>query len=272
MTDQQVSQIHQPFTSSLPESQSRRDGRRGRASPAQRVPLSGVAARVAESVSQSGEDDAPPAVDWQPLDLARLWDAVCAGTWKFQEVFDSDLRCYAVLDAVEPAHIQPLPPRSRTILGRLLLGESHKVVAFELRVTPSTVATSAQTGLQTMGLKCYGSRAPMLLGMAACAALYPRRAPIYARSARVNTGERECLLVSMARPDLQFPVQLSPAEAAVLRQLVSGATHADIARSRAVSCRTIANQLANSFRKLGVSGRAALTAQLIRLAPEFRAT
>ncbi len=73
----------------------------------------------------------------------------------------------------------------------------------------------------------------------------------------------------MARPDVRFPASLSLGEAAVVRQLIGGATHAEIARRRGTSSRTVANQLATAFQKLRVSGRAALTAHLILVSPEF---
>jgi DNA-binding CsgD family transcriptional regulator len=130
-----------------------------------------------------------------------------------------------------------------------------------------------------MGLKRQGSRAPVLLAMAACAALIPRSAPVWARSKCVGARSKcvgphdQCpLVISMARPDVHFPAPLSPSEAAVLRQLIGGATHAQIAAGRGTAPRTVANQLAMTFQKLRISGRGALTAHLILLAPEFSAT
>jgi DNA-binding CsgD family transcriptional regulator len=70
--------------------------------------------------------------------------------------------------------------------------------------------------------------------------------------------------VSVLRPDLSFPVPLSRAEAAVVRELVAGRSHAQISDSRATSPRTVANQLATVFKKFGVSGRGAIVHQLIQ--------
>lgn len=208
-------------------------------------------------------------LEWQSRDLAELWQALCAGTWKFRELFDSDSRCYAMIERVQPASARPVRERCVSVLGPLLLGQSQKAVAFDLNVSPSTVASAAKEGLHAMGLKRLGSRAPILLAMAACAALLPRRSPVLARFTRVETDEHGALLVSMARPDVHFPAHLSPAEVAVIRQHLSGVTHRQIAESRGTVPRTVANQLATTFYKLGVSGRAALTAHLILLAPEF---
>ncbi len=71
-------------------------------------------------------------------------------------------------------------------------------------------------------------------------------------------------MISALRPDLKFPVALSLAEAAVLRSLLAGNTYAQISGARAVSPRTVANQLATAFKKLGVSGRRATIEYLIR--------
>lgn len=210
-----------------------------------------------------------PPLEWQALDLAELWQALCSGSWRFQELFDSEARCYAVLEPVAPASARPVPIRSANILGRLLLGQCHKAVGFEIRRSAATIATAAHQALQAMGLKGLGSRAPVLLAMAACAALRPRRTPVLARCTRVGKEEDASLLVSMARPDVRFPASLSVGEAAVIRQLIGGATHAEIARGRGTSSRTVANQLATAFQKLRVSGRAALTAHLILVSPEF---
>src|SRR4051812_22557203 len=54
---------------------------------------------------------------------------------------------------------------------------------------------------------------------------------------------------------------LSPSERAVCELIASGASNAEIARARKTSARTVANQLASAFRKLGVSSRFELIAR-----------
>jgi DNA-binding CsgD family transcriptional regulator len=56
---------------------------------------------------------------------------------------------------------------------------------------------------------------------------------------------------------------LTAAEAAVAREAVAGRSNAEIARRRGSSPRTVANQLASAYRKLGVVSRAELAARLI---------
>jgi DNA-binding CsgD family transcriptional regulator len=61
---------------------------------------------------------------------------------------------------------------------------------------------------------------------------------------------------------------LSPAESEVAAHLLKGRTNAQIAKIRGASERTVANQVANVFRKLGVSSRL----ELVALAPLLGAT
>jgi DNA-binding CsgD family transcriptional regulator len=63
---------------------------------------------------------------------------------------------------------------------------------------------------------------------------------------------------------LCFPLvhreELTLAEHQILDALLAGRRNADIARGRGTSTRTIANQVANIYRKLGVRSRAELVA------------
>ncbi len=66
---------------------------------------------------------------------------------------------------------------------------------------------------------------------------------------------------------------LTPAEAVVLDGVRGGLSNAEIARSRGVSVRTVANQMASLFRKLGAQSRldlALLAARTERGCPSFR--
>ena len=55
---------------------------------------------------------------------------------------------------------------------------------------------------------------------------------------------------------------LSPAEREVTARLLDGYDNERIARERGTSLRTVANQVASIFRKLGVSSRGSLSAWL----------
>ncbi len=57
---------------------------------------------------------------------------------------------------------------------------------------------------------------------------------------------------------------LTPAEREVTAMVLGGASNAEVARRRATSRRTVANQLASVYRKLGVTGRRELIARTLR--------
>jgi DNA-binding CsgD family transcriptional regulator len=57
---------------------------------------------------------------------------------------------------------------------------------------------------------------------------------------------------------------LSPAERQVASLLLIGRSYATIARIRGTAARTVANQVASAFRKLGVRSRFELAARLTR--------
>ena len=58
---------------------------------------------------------------------------------------------------------------------------------------------------------------------------------------------------------------LSEAEADILAGILRGESNAEIARRRHTKTRTVANQIASIFRKLGVRSRAELMAKLLDL-------
>jgi DNA-binding NarL/FixJ family response regulator len=68
----------------------------------------------------------------------------------------------------------------------------------------------------------------------------------------------------LTRPTNPAPAlaSLSEAERAVARAVAEGLGNAEIARARGVSTRTVANQVASIFRKLGVKSRLELVAVL----------
>jgi DNA-binding CsgD family transcriptional regulator len=80
---------------------------------------------------------------------------------------------------------------------------------------------------------------------------------------RVAFGGEELLVVSL--PSTRLDVSgLTAAERAVASDAALGLSNLEIARRRRRSQRTIANQLASAFRKLGVSSRSGLVARFAR--------
>ncbi|MEI9947818.1 MAG: helix-turn-helix transcriptional regulator [Pseudomonadota bacterium] len=200
----------------------------------------------------------------QSFDLSRLWLELCRGTWRFRDTFPTENRYIALIEEPSVRFPQPLKACKLGVLKRVLLGDTPKAVAIELRMGLSSVAAAIQDCLLSMGIPGRLSQASVLLTMAACAAHQPERSPTLGRLSRVEADGEAYWVVSVMRPDLCFPVPLSHAEAAVVRELVAGRSHAQISNLRATSPRTVANQLAMVFRKLGVSGRGAVVHRLIQ--------
>ena len=76
-------------------------------------------------------------------------------------------------------------------------------------------------------------------------------------------GGRRYVLLSAEAPDPGSLKGLSVAEREVVAGVLRGRTTADIARDRGCAYRTVANQLASVYRKLGVSSRHELVARLV---------
>jgi DNA-binding NarL/FixJ family response regulator len=68
-------------------------------------------------------------------------------------------------------------------------------------------------------------------------------------------ADGDVAILSFAIPNTSVRVVLTPAESDVLQHLRDGRTNAEIAALRATSPRTVANQIASLFQKLGVSSR-----------------
>jgi DNA-binding CsgD family transcriptional regulator len=73
----------------------------------------------------------------------------------------------------------------------------------------------------------------------------------------------ELFVLSMPLEPPELPADLTPAEREVVTGLLQGRTYAEIAGARGTSARTIANQVASAFRRLGVRSRGELAARCL---------
>ena len=76
----------------------------------------------------------------------------------------------------------------------------------------------------------------------------------------LESDDGELAVLSFTLPG-DGSANLSSAESYVLRHILAGRSNAEIARLRGCSTRTIANQVASLFRKLGVRSRLELVAR-----------
>ena len=96
------------------------------------------------------------------------------------------------------------------------------------------------------------------------------QAPAGLRAAKFQVGSETLAVLSFpVRDGAQLTEELSPAEHEVVGMLLQGHSNTAIAERRKTSPRTVANQVASIFRKLGVSSRGELAAA-ISGAPRWR--
>lgn len=200
-----------------------------------------------------------------PCSLGQVWEDLVSGRSVLVSAFSDEQRCYAIFRQVTDGARRALRARDRELVEHNLLGESEKVLAYDRGVSISTVAGRLSCGLRSMGLESRAAQVPILVSIAVHAFHGEARWQRY--GAELPFGRTSHRLVSAPRPDLALPATLTLAEQHVVRLLIEGSSHAQIALARNRSERTIANQLASAFQKLGVSGRRPLLSHLIRSAP-----
>lgn len=133
----------------------------------------------------------------------------------------------------------------RRILALAAEGHSNDWIAHELAIAPSTVAEHLARVRQRAG--CASSLA--IVAAAASGNWDPDAAERLARELR---GGRR---VAPLR-------ELTPSERDVVAAVIEGMHTTEIAEQRGSSARTVANQLANVYRKLGVVSRRELVARV----------
>ncbi len=90
-------------------------------------------------------------------------------------------------------------------------------------------------------------------------------APAGMKATAFNAEGSDYLILSYPVPRWSIPEVLSPAEVLVAERLLAGETCAQIAHGRGTAARTVANQIANIFRKLQVTSRLELAAKCAAL-------
>jgi DNA-binding NarL/FixJ family response regulator len=203
----------------------------------------------------------PTAAGWgepRSVDCRRVWERLLAGASTLLECATTEAEVsLTVADRSEPGAV--VSGRRQQMLNGVLLGKSSKQLAIELAVAPSTVAAEVRFGLEALGVCASASRIPLALSLLVHAAHYPAVNRFVGRAGCTRFGTH-CLVYRAPLAPLEH--KLSPAVSAVVYQLALGLTHEEIAARRRTSRRTIANQLAQAFKILGVSGRAGVLSYL----------
>ena len=193
------------------------------------------------------------------IDLAALWSGLRAGKLYVVSSHYASDSCWAVIE--ERRHTIAPSARAMAVLERVLGGEAQKVVAYELGRAVATIASYCSQALKAIAYEHNSARAPILLVIAATAA----RGACVPKAKRERVLDDGSWLIRVAVPGRNLAQRLSPGEWDVARAAIEGKSHAEIARARGTSPRTIANQLASVFGKTGIYGCAALRAKAATL-------
>jgi len=189
------------------------------------------------------------------FDLADLWRRLGTCEWRVRDTFATAPRLYAVVENADGERPRSVNDTGMAMIEEVLLGQSSKAIAIDRQVSDSTVAMAIRKRLRLMGLACKLRAVPLILAMAARADRGGPPRALLGRIARLTDDPSASgWVISVARPDCRFPAVLSEAENSVLLHVLEGKSYVQIAAARETSLRTVANQLAAVFRKLGVSG------------------
>jgi DNA-binding CsgD family transcriptional regulator len=102
-----------------------------------------------------------------PEAATEAWTALVTGRWSLVDRFESDGRRYLVARPNEVRVPDPraLTERERVIAHLAALGKTNKLIAYELGLSPSTVATHLATALRKLGLRSRTQLVATLAGM-----------------------------------------------------------------------------------------------------------
>ena len=173
------------------------------------------------------------------------------GCWSIVDHFDGDGKHFLVAFRNPEGVVDPrrLSAREREIVLMAAKGMSQKEIGTELGVSRSTVASTLSFALTKLGLR------------------RSREIPSIWRSMEgeavsVRMDDNLELLLCIERGSGEAPPSaLSKAEREVMEELVRGKTNAQISELRGVAERTVANQVASIFKKLGLNSRQELAAK-----------
>lgn len=148
----------------------------------------------------------------------------------------------------------PLTRRELLVLAATEGGVANKLIAIEQSLACSTVSESLRTAVTKLG---FAGRTEFLKVMA-CLRSHEDGSD---RGVRLVGSSDRCWLY-LSLEALGSHARLTDAERQVVMGVLHGRTNAAIALGRRTSRRTVANQLAAIYRKLGVSSRWELAAHV----------
>jgi DNA-binding NarL/FixJ family response regulator len=178
-------------------------------------------------------------------------DGFLGGSFRLVELVRDDAVCRAVLRRERPPG--KLSARERCVIERLINGSSQKTVSYDLGVALTTVSVHLRVALDKLGIRLWEHA--VLAG-----AIIESGDAVDSSSGAL--GGDPTLAVAKAELCPHALSELTSAEREVALLVLDGLTNAEIGVQRKTSPRTVANQVAAVFRKLGVHGRLELIRRL----------
>lgn len=188
-----------------------------------------------------------------PMAAMDLWKGLVSGRWSLVDRVDTDGKTLLVAHENAPQATDPrgLTARERAIVELVLTGASNKEIGYTLGLGTGTVASYLREGMAKLGFE-------KRVDLMRLASLGDATAP------RATTGDSELGVLVLEREKRGEQLPLTTAERAVATLAVEGLSNAEIATRRGSSERTVANQLARIYEKLGIGSRAELVLALSR--------
>lgn len=186
--------------------------------------------------------------------LPALWD----GNWSVIDVWDTDGRRYyaAAQNPPEGAAVRALSHREQQVVHAATSDAALKVIAADLGLSESAVSRHLTTALRKLGLP---TRTDLIRASVAHRRLLRLGDAGVAMRPTTDPGTTPLqVLTSDLAGDWAQP--LTTAETRVASLMLQGLEDAAIAQSLGVSQRTVANQCAAIFHKLGIGSRIQLAA------------
>lgn len=182
------------------------------------------------------------------LRALSLWRELVAGRWTLVEQFEQDGRrlVFAHANPPDAVPLRELSPREASVVRLLRAGHRGRSVACLLGVSEGAVSQAVKGALRKLRV---GSVSQLLQ----VAARLENTTDL--TWCHAMTGCTVAFSASETRPEI---AGLTAAERQILHLLLDGASNTRIAEIRGSAYRTIANQIAALYNKLGVSSRVEL--------------
>ena len=200
---------------------------------------------IERSRTTTGDDNPDAALD--------NWQGLVNGRWSLVDYFDTDGKRFIIAIKNDPAHPDPrgLTQGERQMAEYIGAGYATKEIAYALGVSNAAV-NNAVARIQDK--LCLSSRAEVASFFAANGSR--------TKLAEVAVKDERLLVGAYPLVDPERVACLTETEREVAAQIIAGSTNRDIAKRRALSEHTVANQAQSIFLKLNVHSRAQLAARL----------